>query len=184
MTDAYKELFQTNNKEKIISSFLSLIEENKKVESIKFLHKLILFSIDDESILSKNIKPLIIHLKENYINNSKLKQFIDEYLVDTLWIIGLNLNNSHISNQTQNEHERIKSDNYKNMINLMLNEKLINKIELIEKLEEQTLNQIGLIDSKDFKNKFTRINTKSYEQIKFNLLREESEGYSELITSL
>ena len=184
MTDAYKELFQTNNKEKIISSFLSLIEENKKVESIKFLHKLILFSIDDESILSKNIKPLIIHLKENYINNSKLKQFIDEYLVDTLWIIGLNLNNSHISNQTQNEHERIKSDNYKNMINLMLNEKLINKIELIEKLEEQTLNQIGLIDSKDFKNKFTRINTKSYEQIKFNLLREESEGYSELITFL
>ena len=70
------------------------------------------------------------------------------------------------------------------MINLMLNEKLINKIELIEKLEEQTLNQIGLIDSKDFKNKFTRINTKSYEQTKYNLLREESEGYSELISFL
>ena len=184
MTDAYKELFQTNNKEKIISSFLSLIEENKKTESIKFLHKLILFLIDDDSILSKNIKPLIIHLKDNYNNNSKLKQFIDEYLVETLWIIGLSLNNSYISNQTLNEHERVKNDNYKSLINLMLNEKLINKIELIEKLEEQTLNQIGLIDSKDFKNKFTRINTKSYEQTKYNLLREESEGYSELISFL
>ena len=184
MVDPYKEIFQSSNKEKIINSFLSLIQEDKKSESIKFLYKLILYSIDDTSLISKNIKSLITQLKENYITNSKLKLFIEEYLVETLWIIGFNINNNQTSNQTQNEHERIKADNYKNLINLLLNEKLIKKIELIEKLEEPTLNQIGLIDSKDFKNKFTRINTKSYEQIKFNLLREESEGYSELISFL
>ena len=184
MADPYKEIFQSNNKEKIINSILSLIQENKKPESIKFLYKLISYSIDDTSLISKNIKSLITQLKENYITNSKLKLFIEEYLVETLWIIGFNINNNQTSNQTQNEHERIKADNYKNLINLLLNEKLIKKIELIEKLEEPTLNQIGLIDSKDFKNKFTRINTKSYEQIKFNLLREESEGYSELISFL
>ena len=108
-----------------------------------------------------------------------MKTFLDTYLIDTLWIIGFNINNRNL-----NESEKSKAENYKNLINLLLNEKLINKIELIEKLEEPTLNQIGLIDSKDFKNKFTRINTKSYEQTKFNLLREESEGYSELITFL
>ena len=183
MVDTYKEIFQTNNKEKIMNEFLSLIDKNKKQESIKFLYKLILCSIDDSSILSKNIKSLITSLKENYTKNLKMKSFIDAYLIDTLWIIGFNINNQAL-NQNLNEHEKIKADNYKNLINLLLNEKLLNKIELIEKLEEPTLNQIGLIDSKDFKNKFTRINTKSYEQTKFNLLREESEGYSELITFL
>ena len=94
-----------------------------------------------------------------------MKSFLDTYLIDTLWIIGFNINNRNL-----NESEKSKAENYKNLINLLLNEKLINKIELIEKLEEPTLNQIGLIDSKDFINKFTRINTKSYEQTKFNLL--------------
>ena len=184
MADTYKEVLISNNKEKIMSTILSLIQEDKKQEALKFLYKLILYSIDDTSSLSKNLKPFITYLKENYSNNSKLKKFIDEYLVQTLWIIGFNINNNQIPNQSQNEHEKIKADNYKNMINLLLNEKMITKIELIEKLEESTLNQIGLIDSKDFKNKFTRINTKAYEQTKFNLLREESEGYSELISFL
>ena len=183
MVDTYKEIIQSNNKDKIMSEFLSLIDKDKKQDSIKFLYKLILYSIDDNSTLSKNIKPLIISIKENYNNNIKMKIFLDAYLIDTLWIIGFNMNNQ-VSNQNINEHDRIKAENYKNLINLFLNEKMINKIELIEKLEEPTLNQIGLIDSKDFKNKFTRINTKSYEQTKFNLLREESEGYSELITFL
>ena len=180
MAENYKEVFQSNNKEKIMSTFLSLIKEEKKHESIKFLHKLISYSIDNTSQLSRNIKPIISYLKENYIKDTLLKQFLDEYLIQTLWIIGFSINN----NQSLNEHEKIKADNYKNLINILLSEKLVNKIELIEKLEEPTLNQIGLIDSKDFKNKFTRINTKSYEQTKYNLLREESEGYSELISFL
>ena len=180
MAENYKEVFQSNNKEKIMLTFLSLIKEGKKHESIKFLHKLISYSIDNTSQLSRNIKPIISYLKENYIKDTLLKQFLDEYLIQTLWIIGFSINN----NQSLNEHEKIKADNYKNLINILLSEKLVNKIELIEKLEEPTLNQIGLIDSKDFKNKFTRINTKSYEQTKYNLLREESEGYSELISFL
>ena len=179
MVDSYKDIFQSNDKEKIMNEFLSLIDKDKKQESIKFLYKLILCLIDINSTISKNIKPLIISIKENYNSNLKMKTFLDTYLIDTLWIIGFNINNRNL-----NESEKSKAENYKNLINLLLNEKLINKIELIEKLEEPTLNQIGLIDSKDFKNKFTRINTKSYEQTKFNLLREESEGYSELITFL
>ena len=179
MVDSYKDIFQSNDKERIMNEFLSLIDKDKKQESIKFLYKLILCLIDINSTISKNIKPLINSIKENYNSNFKMKSFLDTYLIDTLWIIGFNINNRNL-----NESEKSKAENYKNLINLLLNEKLINKIELIEKLEEPTLNQIGLIDSKDFINKFTRINTKSYEQTKFNLLREESEGYSELITFL
>ena len=165
MVDSYKDIFQSNDKEKIMNEFLSLIDKDKKQGSIKFLYKLILCLIDINSTISKNIKPLIVSMKENYNSNLKMKSFLDTYLIDTLWIIGFNINNRNL-----NESEKSKAENYKNLINLLLNEKLINKIELIEKLEEPTLNQIGLIDSKDFKNKFTRINTKSYEQTKFNLL--------------
>ena len=186
MVDSYKDIFLTNNKEKITSVFLSLIQENKRHESIKYLYKLISFSIEDNSILSKNLKSLITYLKEKYDNNIKLKEFIDEYIVQTLWIIGFSIYNpsNNQAQKNENEHDKIKAENYKNFINLLLSEKIINKTELTEKLEEPTLNQIGLIDSKDFKNKFTRINTKSYEQNKFNLLREESEGYSKLISFL
>ena len=183
MAEIYKELFQSNNKENIISKLLSLINEGKKQESLKFLYKLILSLIDDTSILSKNIKPLVIYTKEKYIENIKLKQYLDENLIQTLWIIGFNINNL-TSNQNQNEHDKIKTENYKNLVICLLNEKIITKNELIEKLEKQTLNQIGLIDIKDFESKHTRINTKSFEQTKFNLLREESEGYSELISFL
>jgi THO complex subunit 2 len=183
MAEIYKELFQSNNKENIISKLLSLINEGKKQESLKFLYKLILSLIDDTSILSKNIKPLVIYTKEKYIENIKLKQYLDENLIQTLWIIGFNINNL-TSNQNQNEHDKIKTENYKNLVICLLNEKIITKTELIEKLEKQTLNQIGLIDIKDFESKHTRINTKSFEQTKFNLLREESEGYSELISFL
>ena len=122
MVDPYKEIFQSSNKEKIINSFLSLIQEDKKSESIKFLYKLILYSIDDTSLISKNIKSLITQLKENYITNSKLKLFIEEYLVETLWIIGFSIYNpsNNQAQKNENEHDKIKAENYKNFINLVL----------------------------------------------------------------
>ena len=118
------------------------------------------------------MKQLISCLKEKYNNNSLIKEFLDHYLVPTLWIIGAN-------NITQES-----SENFKNLVNILINEKIIEKLELIQKLDKETLEQIGIIDQKDFRNIYTRINTKLYEQNKYNLLREESEGYSKLITFL
>ncbi|KAJ8298480.1 hypothetical protein KUTeg_025011 [Tegillarca granosa] len=57
---------------------------------------------------------------------------------------------------------------------------------LKERLDQETLENIGLIPSKlTFQQKYVKTKTKLYyKQQKFNLLREESEGYSKLISEL
>ncbi|CAB3360322.1 Hypothetical predicted protein [Cloeon dipterum] len=61
-----------------------------------------------------------------------------------------------------------------------LNEKLLK-----ERLEIDTLQDVGTVRNKSFYTKFIKVKTKLYyKQRKFNLLREESEGYAKLITEL
>ena len=59
-------------------------------------------------------------------------------------------------------------------MNYYLNQKIINKDVLLERLEETTLAQCGIVPNQTaLKNHITRINTKlNYEQQKYNLLRE------------
>ena len=171
--DKYKEFF-SNDKETIISKLITIIQDKKGNEALKFLYELIVFSIRE--INTKNIKPLISLMKEKYVNNSLLKEFLDFYLAQTLWIFGVKFN------VIKNDKDNIKVENIKNFVNLLINEKLITKNRLIETLDETTLEQIGLINQKDFKAKITPKNTKLFEHHKFNLLREESEGFSKLLS--
>ncbi len=57
---------------------------------------------------------------------------------------------------------------------------------LLERLEESTLTGCGLIgDSNLFARKRVRVHTRiTYEQQKFNLLPEESEGFAKVVTEL
>ncbi|CAH2091992.1 unnamed protein product [Euphydryas editha] len=56
---------------------------------------------------------------------------------------------------------------------------------LKERLEIDTLQDVGTLKNKNFYTKFIKIKTKLYyKQRKFNLFREESEGYSKLIVEL
>ncbi|XP_014679056.1 PREDICTED: THO complex subunit 2-like [Priapulus caudatus] len=53
------------------------------------------------------------------------------------------------------------------------------------RMNEDTLDGVGVLNKKNFKQKFVRTKTKLfYKQQKFNLLREESEGYAKLIVEL
>ncbi|XP_048243407.1 THO complex subunit 2-like [Haliotis rufescens] len=63
---------------------------------------------------------------------------------------------------------------------------LITEPVLKERLDQETLEAVGLIFSKlQFQQKYVKTKTKLYyKQQKFNLLREESEGYSKLVTEL
>ena len=182
MSELYKSLFLSNDNDKIITTFLNLIIEKKEKDALKFLYELISFFISE--INSKNLKGLISLLKDKYNKNALFKEFLDYYLAQTLWIFGVKINISQLNQSQKNEKENIKDDNFKSFVNILINENLITKINLLEKLEETTLDQIGLIEQKEFRNKFTKINTKLFEHHKFNLLREESEGYSKLISFL
>ena len=182
MSESFKELFSSNDNATIINKFVSLLSEKKEKLAQKFLYELIYFSTEEINLI-KNIKSLINSLKDKYNNNSLIKEFIDNYIVQTLWIVGFNITISP-SNTNSSEHNKIKNENFKNLVNLLLSEEIIKKIDLLEKLDKSTLNQIGLFPEQDYKKIFKLKITSFYEQNKFNLLREESEGYSKLISLL
>ncbi|XP_063232661.1 THO complex subunit 2 isoform X1 [Bacillus rossius redtenbacheri] len=64
-------------------------------------------------------------------------------------------------------------------------EKFLSEKLLKERLEIDTLQDCGTLKNKGFYTKFIKVKTKLYyKQRKFNLFREESEGYAKLITEL
>ncbi|XP_043266760.1 THO complex subunit 2 isoform X2 [Venturia canescens] len=64
-------------------------------------------------------------------------------------------------------------------------EKFLTDRILTERLEIETLQDVGTLKNRNFQTKFIKVKTKLYyKQRKFNLFREESEGYSKLIVEL
>ena len=86
MSNSYKELFQSNDNEKIFTKFLSLITEKKEKDSLKFLYELITFYIEEKSangikrIATFNSYTEALQFKENPKNKH-----------DGLWTIGLHV---------------------------------------------------------------------------------------------
>ncbi|XP_047355707.1 THO complex subunit 2 isoform X2 [Vespa velutina] len=64
-------------------------------------------------------------------------------------------------------------------------EKVLTDRIIKERLEIETLQDVGTLKNRSFQTKFIKVKTKLYyKQRKFNLFREESEGYSKLIVEL
>ncbi|CAB4015508.1 THO complex subunit 2-like [Paramuricea clavata] len=79
-----------------------------------------------------------------------------------------------------------EQDRFTTFVSALVNMAVVSGDLLKERIDVETLDSLGLIQStKGFNSKFVKIKTKLfYKQQKFNLLREESEGYSKLITEL
>uniref|UniRef100_T1IQC9 THO complex subunit 2 n=1 Tax=Strigamia maritima TaxID=126957 RepID=T1IQC9_STRMM len=86
--------------------------------------------------------------------------------------------------ETQCIEEKHLRDSFLSFVNACLS--IISEKVIKERLDVGTLADVGIIKNKTvFHTKFIRIKTKLfYKQQKFNLLREESEGYAKLITEL
>ncbi|XP_052852887.1 THO complex subunit 2 [Drosophila gunungcola] len=64
-------------------------------------------------------------------------------------------------------------------------DKVVPESLLKERLEIDTLQEVGIVKNKSFYSKFIKVKTKLYyKQRRFNLFREESEGFAKLITEL
>ena len=100
----------SNDNEKILTKFLSLILEKNEKESLKFLYELISFLISE--INTKNINSLIALIKEKNNKNSSFKEFLDYYLGQYLWIFGTknNIPQSNLAQKKQN-NEKEKKEN-------------------------------------------------------------------------
>uniref|UniRef100_W8BMU3 THO complex subunit 2 n=2 Tax=Ceratitis capitata TaxID=7213 RepID=W8BMU3_CERCA len=78
------------------------------------------------------------------------------------------------------QEERLMFSQIVKDLDKVISDKLIK-----ERLEIDTLQDVGIVKNKVFYTKFIKIKTKLYyKQRRFNLFREESEGYAKLITEL
>lgn len=92
---------------------------------------------------------------------------------------------THIDVKESNKSRNRKRGAYLHVLTCMFDNAVGNTI-LKERLDFETVCEAGIIQNKKAINtKFVRLKTRLfYKQQKFNLLREESEGYSKLITEL
>lgn len=120
--------------------------------------------INLESLTSLLIE--IIKINENVVN----------LLSDLLLLLDI---------ETQNIKNKSKRDNYISLLSACSN-KLISDSLLKERLEIDTVAEASIIANRKLVNtKFVKLKTRLfYKQRKFNLFREESEGYAKLITEL
>lgn len=138
----------------------------------------------------REIRNLIYDECQNYLNGSiqldqllnslseciKLNEDIINQLSDLLLLLDL---------ETQNIKDKSKRDNFINFLSACSN-RLISDNLLKERLDFDTTGEAQIITNRKLaQTKFIKLKTRLfYKQQKFNLFREESEGYSKLITEL
>ncbi|KAG7395941.1 THO complex subunit 2 [Phytophthora boehmeriae] len=106
-----------------------------------------------------------------------------DLLTDLLWVIGNEVETS------ERGHERHTSKEWRNLSQLVkavADEKLVSLLNLKASLEFDLLHDAGLApEPQVLAKKMVRINTKTlYTQTKYNLLREETEGFSKVLSLL
>jgi len=121
--------------------------------------------------------------------NSKDPLFLPLLIVDWIWLIDQEIEGMNSNLNDQVENAKFKQEQKSKIAALakeLLGKNFIPAGLMKERFEVEMLEAIGLINSsKLFTKKSARINTSLlYKQTKFNLLREESEGYAKLITEI
>eukprot|EP00960_Hanusia_phi_P053836 762475-Hanusia_phi.AAC.4 len=107
------------------------------------------------------------------------KEMIEESLCDVLWLVG------EEAVELKDSKPELKGS-LASLANQILSHKVANADLLKERVSEEVLQEMALIKSAaDAKARLQRLRTgKVYSQQKFNLMREESEGYAKLIVDL
>ena len=165
----YKSIFVSNSNQ-CDEIFTKLINSNDLHNSKRFLYELISITISKEISCDKCMDILD---KINSIQNQS--NFLKKYIIEILWLTGFDLDNE----QNKSKDSKV----FIQILNYFLSKKLCERNQILERFEENTLTHSEIIPDKNiFRSRITKINTKmNYEQQKYNLLREESEGFSKLI---
>ncbi|XP_020805921.1 LOW QUALITY PROTEIN: THO complex subunit 2 [Drosophila serrata] len=118
-------------------------------------------------------KDLVIHLLGEIV---PLNEGLPSLIVDVI-----NILDSETSLMTEGLHEERHA--FVQLVKDM--DKVVPESLLKERLEIDTLQDVGIVKNKSFYSKFIKVKTKLYyKQRRFNLFREESEGFAKLITEL
>jgi len=107
-------------------------------------------------------------------------------VLDALWLAGLKLEKLEQSHSKQlcAQGAELRKQ-YNELLRKLEASKVLDKTAMLESLDEEQLFTAKLLDEVQVQKKRKRIITKNnYEQIKFNLFKEESEGYSKVLIEL
>ncbi|CAG8488472.1 3561_t:CDS:2 [Funneliformis caledonium] len=119
-------------------------------------------------------KPLNI-LDQLFSNPQSLSETDKDIILDTIWYI-----ESTFQDENNEYRTRLAS-----IVKYIFSKKIIDIKLFKTRLEVSLLGAAGLVDEKLFNRRLVRINTAMlYKQQKYNLLREENEGYAKLICEL
>eukprot|EP00899_Mesostigma_viride_P021065 jgi/Mesvir1/28960/Mv17737-RA.1 len=110
--------------------------------------------------------------------NPPLSADVKSLFADSVWLVSLEEFGEIKDGESFRQH-------LTNLAKEVTKSGLIPKVLLMERCELEFLEGAGFLNKESFTKKIVRVNTQMlYRQQKFNLLREESEGYSKLITTL
>lgn len=105
-------------------------------------------------------------------------------LVDVLWIIGSEV---EANEKGREKHSSSEWQNLSRFVKALVDENVVSQFDLKSSLEIDLLHDAGLVAEAPLAmtRRIVRINTKTlYTQMKYNLLREESEGFSKVLCLL
>ncbi|XP_017823949.1 THO complex subunit 2 isoform X3 [Callithrix jacchus] len=150
-----------------------ILSENKSLESSTYRDfQQALYELSYH-VIKGNLKH---EQASNVLNDiSEFREDMPSILADVFCILDI---------ETNCLEEKSKRDNFTQLVLACLY--LVSDTVLKERLDPETLESLGLIkQSQQFNQKSVKIKTKLfYKQQKFNLLREENEGYAKLIAEL
>ncbi|KAH8240964.1 hypothetical protein KR026_009195, partial [Drosophila bipectinata] len=118
-------------------------------------------------------KDIVLHLLAEVVS---LHEQLPSLIVDVVNIL---------DSETSLMTEGLQEERHAFVLLVKEMDKVVPESLLKERLEIDTLQEVGIVKNKSFYSKFIKVKTKLYyKQRRFNLFREESEGFAKLITEL
>lgn len=115
-------------------------------------------------------------LDQLFSNSQSLSETDKDIILDTIW---------YIESTFQDDLNTEYRTKLASIVKYIFSKKIIDIKQFKTRLEVSLLAATGLVDEKIFNRRLVRINTSMlYKQQKYNLLREENEGYAKLICEL
>lgn len=157
--------------------------ETKETESLKLIQDTLNLCMEHKISMNE----IMDFYRQTYTamslsDSSPMPKFLGSVLLDFIWIIHMEISCSNMAANKKNERMNFLLD----LLSNLLQTQLISSSSAIERLEPELLEAVGLINSEAFfKKRIIKLNTSMfYRQQKYNLIREESEGYAKLLVEI
>ncbi|EGG23137.1 THO2 protein [Cavenderia fasciculata] len=171
----HSDIWESSTKPQLTSKLIELtkkVDQNNKTERYATIRKILY----DECTNVTKKQLSITQILSLFANDSIKIMELNNILADIFWCIGIEMETSTMYDKPV----------LIQLINECVKKSIVEAKLLKERLEPEMLEECGIINQADkFVKKTIRINTiNTYTQVKYNLFKEETEGFSKIISEL